>query len=606
MFIVIIATNLKSLKNYLKTSPVKYNFINLGQNNSSIEKFLKENSHKKIEINTYSESFKEKFFKSYIDMIGHLGTKLNSIYWWASFTASKNRFISQLLPSLFIYCSVCRAIMEHKTKNIILISPPIQIIQTLRRFCIENSIEFKMPGYSIFRFHKRLRKSMEHLMRIVYFIANNWSRIYIARKYFKRRHQKDNSANGFGKHYVLRTWVYSSSINDNNKFSDSFFGRLPRFLSSRDKNIFILAGIIGKYGNIVKRLSKCREYLIFPQEVFLNYSDVVKSALDCMFNRIRIKEKINFYGFNILGIMQEEFDRDYRNYIRNALLQKYIIRNLLKYYRVDTFITTYENNPWERICFLSLRKNSPSTKIIGYQHAVVTRASANMFMSKEESAICPVPDRIVTVGEVPKEIMERYGNYPDGLIMPSCALRHEYIYKLKKKDLSRNNRILVALEGVPECYTLVNFVFDALKHTKDYRVVIRTHPQRPFEQIKDALCFDMNLYDNFSVSEQKELMDDLNASDILIYWGSTVSLEALMMGLPVIHVNLNDLVSVDPLSDCKYLKWSVKNHRELSGVISEIYNLPREHYAEQYSKARAYIEKYLQEVTDERLQEFIL
>jgi len=91
-----------------------------------------------------------------------------------------------------------------------------------------------------------------------------------------------------------------------------------------------------------------------------------------------------------------------------------------------------------------------------------------------------------------------------------------------------------------------------------------------------------------------------------MYWASTVSLEVLMMEVPVIHVNLDDLVSVDPLFNCRHLKWTVKNVEELQGVISQIYNLPEQNYLDQYNDAKSYIEKYLKKVTNNRLSEFFV
>jgi hypothetical protein len=279
---------------------------------------------------------------------------------------------------------------------------------------------------------------------------------------------------------------------------------------------------------------------------------------------------------------------------------------MLKQCSIHTFTTTYENNPWEKICILSLREYSPSTKIIGYQHAVISRASANMYISKEEIPFIPMPDKVVTTGDITKSILEKYGSYPRNSIKSSCALRHEYIYELKMKDFTRSCKILVALEGVYECYKLVNFVFNALSNTKDFQVIIRTHPARPFDRIKNDLCFDIDSHTNYSVSNQKSLKDDLSEVDILIYWGSTVSMEALMMGIPVIHVSLDDIVTVDPLFDCSHLKWTVRNVEELQEVILQIYNLPEQSYLDQYNEAKSYIEKYLKKVTNKRLSEFIV
>ncbi|MCR4290324.1 MAG: hypothetical protein NUV86_08720, partial [Candidatus Scalindua sp.] len=501
--------------------------------------------------------------------------------------------------------TICNKIVKNPSKDILLISPPQSIIHALRQYCVDNSIELKSLDSIITDYLLSIKKEVVHFQEIVKFILKNWIKIIMVRGLLKNRLQGDYKKE---KLYVLRTWVYESSIGRDNKYSDSFFGRLPEFLIGKGERVVILAGIVNNYGRVLKKLSKCEEnYPIIPQEYFLRMSDVVKVALEVYFNRINLREKIELYDLDVTTIIQDELDTNYREtlYIRTELLQRYIIKNMLAQCSIHTFTTTYENNPWEKICILSLSEYSSSTKIMGYQHAVISRASANMYVSKDEMPFIPMPDKVLTTGDITKSMLEKYGSYPKNSIKSSCALRHEYIYKLKRKDFTRSCKILVALEGVYECYKLVNFVFNALSGTNDFQVIIRTHPARPFNKIKNDLCFDIDSHTNFSVSTQKTLKEDLSEVDILIYWGSTVAMEALMMGIPVIHVSLDDIVAVDPLFDCRHLKWTVKNREELQEVISQIYNLPEQNYLDQYDEAKSYIEKYLKKVTDNRLYEFI-
>lgn len=563
-------------------------------------------SCKEIKINNYSEKFKREFFKSYINLIGSLSKQFNSIYWWASFTAAKNRFASKLLSRLFEYYTICKKLMElsHSSKDIllILISPPSEILSSLKNYCKKDSIEIKIGGYFLRNFFIKCKEKLEHILRILYFILKCWYKITIVRIQFKKFFKKEFEDKSC---YILRTWVYSSSFSNGNKFSDSFFGRLPDFLIKEGKKLIILAGIIGNYRKIIKKIKNCKDYIIFPEEFFLNYTDVLRAVFDCYSNRLKLKHRVKFFDIDVTKIIQDELDNDYRKFIRAELLQKYIMKNLLKTFAVKIFTTTFENNPWEKVCFLTLRELSPSTKIIGYQHAVVTEASANMFISEEEADIIPIPDKIITVGEITKNIMARYGIYPENIIKAACALRHEYIYKLNKKNFFiKKDKILIALEGVYECYKLVNLVFKALSDSKDYQIIIRPHPALPFNKIKKNLNFNIDLYNNFFISN-RSLKDDLMESDIVIYWGSTVAIEALLLGIPVIHVNLDDIVSVDPLFESSYLKWIVNNERELRKAVSEIYALSYNDYLDHYKKAQDYIKRYFQEVTEDRLFEFL-
>ena len=598
----VFVTNSVARLKCLKKGKVNYTYICFKELDTENQKLLDNFSYDKIDTRGYSESFKEEFALAYIDLLGHIGAKTNSLYWWASFTASKNRFMSKLLPTLLDYYTVCNTIKNNPARSIVLISPPGQITRTLKHYCSQSLIEFKNLDYSN-DYCIKIKGGITHFLKMMSFIFKNLLKVFLVRRLFGGHLDNNNEKE---KYYVLNTGIYPSSVSNGNKYTDSFFGKLPDFLISKRNKLLIIARIIGDYGNIIKKLSKYKQHLIVPQELFLNYFDVFKVTIDVYLNRVKFDKSIEFYGLDVSKIIQMELDSDYTNTIRAELLQKYIIRNMLDYVNIHTFTTTYENNPWEKICFLSLKEYSPSTKTIGYQHAVVTKASANMFISKEEMSYMPMPDKIVTVGGITEGVLRKYGCYPENLIHSSCALRHEYIYRLKKKNFTKNNTILVALEGVYECYKLVNFVFNALSDNKDYRVIIRTHPERPFSKIRNDLCFDIDSHANFSVSNQKPLKDDLSENDILIYWGSTVSLEALMMGIPVIHVSLDDIVNVDPLADCSHLKWTISNVEELPNAITDVYDMPEHDFLSQYNKARSYIERYLKKVTDDRLSEFIV
>lgn len=591
-----------TLKKILKIRRDKCKYIVFDHKVIHKTELLKASHFEEVDFDYYSGSFKNEFYKAYIELVGRIGSMINSEYWWAGFTASKNRFMSKLLPDLLYYYTICYSLQENKLEDIFLISPPRRIITSLMRYCEVNKIKFKVLNVSLVSLFNKVTHGINHIVRIFYFILTNVYIIALAKRHFKEnfsaKYKKEN-------YYVLRTFAYLTSISNDNKFHDPFFGRLPDFLIENKKNVIVLVGVLNNYKTTIKKLAKCNNYFLVPQEYFLNYTDVIRVALDTFFNKIKLNERIEFFNLDVTDIVQEEIDKDYRESNRISLLQKYVIKNMLEQFNINTFTTTYENNPWEKVCFLSLRKYSPSTKIIGYQHAVVTIASANMFISKEEKSIIPMPDKIITVGTITKRLMEMHGCYPEERIVAACALRHEYIYKLKKKDPVRTNTILAILEGVPECYKLANFVFNSLKDSP-YKIIIRTHPERPYEKIRRDLCFEIGEQNNVSLSHSKHVKDDLMASDIVIYWGSTVSLEALKMGIPVIHVDLEDMISVDPLLDCKYLKWTVKDTLELLEVISGIYSLTEEEYKEQHSKAEAYIESYLQKVTTGRLQEFVL
>ena len=169
------------------------------------------------------------------------------------------------------------------------------------------------------------------------------------------------------------------------------------------------------------------------------------------------------------------------------------------------------------------------------------------FIGKKENGIKPLPDKLLTVGLVTKEILRDYGNYPRSMVDTGCALRYEYLEWIKLKKIQGSDFILLALDGLPEVKVMVNYVLKYADKLKDYTIIIRTHPALPWKNIQDDIKYDIDILTNVTLSPSIALIDDLNKADICIYWGSTVSIEALALGIPIINYNNNSYLKYDPL-----------------------------------------------------------
>ncbi|MFH1515761.1 MAG: hypothetical protein ABIG42_09920, partial [bacterium] len=364
--------------------------------------------------------------------------------------------------------------------------------------------------------------------------------------------------------------------------------------------------ILGNYKLCIDKISRCTSHVILPIEVFLSYADILRALVQVLFCKIRIRKETLFLGCDVSDIVKNELLRTYYGISFYQFLHYWSTMKLLQTLSVETFLLTYENNPWEKMCMMAVREYSPKTKIIGYQHTVVPQASANMFVSKIEKDVIPMPDRILTVGEAPKEIMERYGSYENGKIEASCGLRFEYLFETSKSERKKSGNILVVLEGIFEVYKMVNYVLKELKNCVQYQVVIRAHPVLPLSSFANKLTYRIDDITNFNVSHNALLKDDIERADIIIYWGTTVALEALSMGKPVIHYEMDSVLSYDPLFECNHLKWVVSEKDSLMSIIDEIYSFSDEQFAREPRDAKAYLNRYFFPVTEEGFNKFLV
>ncbi len=92
---------------------------------------------------------------------------------------------------------------------------------------------------------------------------------------------------------------------------------------------------------------------------------------------------------------------------------------------------------------------------------------------------------------------------------------------------------------------------------------------------------------------------------MVLYSGTTVCLDALAGGLPVIDVEFDDFLSPDPLFDFSDFKWTAANREELLDAVEEISALSDDEYYKRQEKGLEYVQQYFLPVNEENLAEFI-
>ena len=139
-----------------------------------------------------------------------------------------------------------------------------------------------------------------------------------------------------------------------------------------------------------------------------------------------------------------------------------------------------------------------------------------------------------------------------------------------RQESLKKGKVLFALEGFYQVGTLVTYCIKAFQKIPKYELVIRTHSELPFSDILSMATNELVYNENIKLSEGTSLSADLNTSDMCIYWGSAVALEALSLGIPLIHFDMQTPLSYDPLLDFDALKWQVSFNDQLEDTIEEI------------------------------------
>lgn len=207
------------------------------------------------------------------------------------------------------------------------------------------------------------------------------------------------------------------------------------------------------------------------------------------------------------------------------------------------------------------------------------------------------------MGAVTKKIMEKYGSYKPKIFKIGCALRQEYLSNLKPFKRRRFNKILVPLTMViDESIAIMTFVYNSKISETGIKVIIRSHPLLSLESFKRNL--DFRIPDNCIIDNKKSLNEELSTTDIVVYTWSTVGVEALRIGLPVIYLDILKPMYVDPLFECPYLKRTVTRPDQLLPAIRGIYNMDTVRFYREQKMSQDYLKEYFYSANENRLSVF--
>lgn len=556
-----------------------------------------------------SDQDREKFLFEYVDFIGQLSQQFHDRLWWATDLSSKNRFNSNL-PLYLQHIIAIRKLLstripvaEGKESVLVIAGVPWQMMADLQQYL--NQQDVKCLAFKKM-FQNRALLCLTFVRRTLALLRQYCVTVYRsirAKQVLGNFLQKQFAISS--KCTLIKTFIYDHSFVKQGEYQDVFFCDLVSDLQKKGP-VVIFANILGNFEYCLKKIRDMKDVTIIPMEYLSDPLTILRAHWQAWTYRIKIKKHMLFDGIPILSTVNNELLSTFCRIRPYQLLHYDYLSQLLKQISVDRFITSFENNPWEKMCFLALRQFSPQTAIIGYQHTVVPQASVNMFISKLEKSIIPHPDRLLTVGEEPSRIIQKYSSANSFPVQSSCALRFKYLFNLKTQPRRNTKTILLGLEGIFDVYHMVNYVMRYLSPDSGYNVILRTHPVLSLKDFEHKLKFPIREFKNFTVSRGLSLKDDIERSDAAIYWGSTVGLEALWVGRPVIHYDNGFILSYDPLFQCQDLKWVVKESDSLLDVLNHIYSMPEQDFVFQQQTARKYLENYFHPIEPKALNLFAL
>lgn len=512
------------------------------------------------------------FRQDFIDYIGDLSRRHASDRWWLSSLSEKNPYVTK------VFLRTCYLLVAERLVNsgpgdgvfVLVVEDPI-VRRNLSDYLHARQIpvtSFRDPVVSLVR--ERLGLTVRFSIRFVWFILKHSGRIL-----FVRTKRSPAWLNWLKSHregeqllVLLHEWVDQRSFDQNGHYRSLNFGDLRERISSAGRTCVVVPGIIPtvSFPSAVQALLRSRVPFLLPEQ-YLKINDVIRVALaGCRAPESAVWP--SFKGVDISTIILDDQREDWISgrYASNALLGQAVRRWAEAGAAVDTFIYPFEGHVWEKAYCLAFRKYLPKTRLIGYQDANLPSMSLNFFAATSEMSLLPLPDVVVTNGRYSFDLLKQSGYSPDRLRCGG-ALRYRYLRTqavLQPEAYAENQpiRVLVTLSAYqPQASELLRKVLEELGEHAALRIVVKCHPLLPFSNLSRMMGLH-RLPANVQMSD-KPMSELLVQSRVLVYTDSTTCLEALAMGVPIIHLATEFGLDFDPLDRFLDIKEIAQKEGEL-------------------------------------------
>ena len=555
---------------------------------------------------SFSQQEKKRIMDEYIEAISDIGA-LNhySLQWLCHPMSEKNDLLpNNLFDQLIDFLSFYRVLSHFKQETLVVLAPDAPFFRNIMDYLRANRIDFGISGSD--PAEKGFVRSMGAPVKKVYSFFKQCARCqywFLKSRFVWKRVDKTKT------YTIIRTWFDSRSPGLIKKAEDVYFGRFPGFLKEKGHHILYFGEFGHGFEHEFDHLKTGLTHPVIFGRSLIHGIDFLKGYL---FLR-SVKRKIRLIpGLRILDI---DVDIVFNNYFQRHALTPHIRTNyfsylavvkLVKKIKIDRFFMPFENYAWEKLSQLAIAKYAGNIRVAAFQHAQVALNASKFFLGKKESLAPLLPDKIVTLGEITKHFLINQKNYPAKKMVTGCALRQDYSITTDPVERKKNKQILVQLWSFERSVQMVNFINASKIHLgKDaYEVTLNPHPCHPMKKLIPHLDFQYKNDFNVSISTES-LTDRFRVSDLVIYHGTTTCLDALANGLPVINVEFDDFISVDPLFDFNDFKWSIRNPEELHEAIEKIYALSDKDYYKRQKKGFEFVKRYFYPVNEENLKKFL-
>jgi surface carbohydrate biosynthesis protein (TIGR04326 family) len=607
MTCVILGDQLGSLQRELdgRTGPMSFVQLTMTQESSRVSDFLRQRPDcHEVSAGEYFRKRRDSYSKKYLRFIDRLNQANHSLEWWGMPITDKMPTGPDLCRDIASFLLVVELSQLHY-ETLVVISDSVELGAQVKLWAQKEGTE-AVVLIQQFRTLSTLLKEYSPAGIFLAFLKTVLSRWLYSRRFRPPEITQEE-------HVVIHSLSHVSSFREAGSYRDAYFGPLVDYLTDTRRKALVFAGIQEQPRTQLKKLKEIRGGIpILPVESCVSIAALISILVRALSSYVR-SPRVNG------GAVIDGLDVSYlvNNVVQKARHSGNLFMNLLVFYAskklarsipISRWLYPFENLAWEKMLLLGTRSSGHDIRMIGYQHASITKSNAtyqSMVLPEDQKQAIPFPNAVVTTGDVTHEWLEKEGHYSTSTeVKAACALRPAFLplYEPKRRE-PHLSKILVALATNQDEYVRVLvFLEQAFSGVSGYEVRVRPHPVIPFEPALKAASLSSTSF--FHVSSGT-LQEDLRWANVVLYASSTVGLEAISLGVPAINLDLGNFLDEDPMLGWSEFRWPAIEPCELVKTIKHIETIPEDEFRALQQKGQEYATAYLKPVTEKGLRSFL-
>jgi surface carbohydrate biosynthesis protein (TIGR04326 family) len=499
--------------------------------------------------------------------------------WWFSLVAEKNTAKTDSYNKLSQLHSVVKYAKKINAEHILYGTTCNLLKRSLISYSRSKSIKFQqIPTENLYTL-RELSHNLQKFHFLNHFLLGLWhlciilsSAVVIKKKLKKIRKEK------ILKNPILIVTYYPGiDIEAARKgvFKNKFYPLVQEELEREGRNIVWVALYLQNDSISFKESVDFAEkfvkngYNFYFIEEFLDFKGLLRTvqafALSC-FKYLKIRKRIPELHFlegedyNFFQLLKNEW---YMSFVGSAAISGIVyyerFKNMFRnHYFGDRDLYYFENHAWEKAMIAARDCCQGNMKIIGYQHATVSRMLLNYFnhesetSDKEYSFPMPKPDKIICNGDISYNYLEESGWSDDRLCKAEAIRYNNLLHRAPINLVGKEDIVLVVFSiNLNESCAILNNVLEGLRNEERLKIIIKTHPFLGVEVEEVLSRLKMDLRDILFEFVDDHIEDLLAISKVVIAGESGVSVEAFAFGCRVIILDIPEIINMSPL---RYIK----------------------------------------------------